>query len=122
MHGEAVVTLTAGTAAAVFGGGVALANIAAGLFFSGPDTALHGNRAIPPARRPGAMRVPGVPGSRSPLSGQADVPAILHTRPLDHADGFIGAGPCLSDVCTQTGDVHDAATAGGAGGADTGRE
>ena len=57
-----LITAAAGTAAAVFGGVIALSGIAAGLFFTTPPTD-RGNLADPPAGQPvTGSKPPAVPG------------------------------------------------------------
>jgi hypothetical protein len=53
MPDETLVTLTTDTAAAVFGGVIALSGIAASLFFKSPDAAARDKPATPPAGQGG---------------------------------------------------------------------
>ena len=81
MGGEAAVTLAVDTAAAVFGGVIALAGIAASLFLDAPDTAGQDGPAIQPARQQGDLRAIGAPGLPS-TSANSRLRAAVKARAL----------------------------------------
>jgi hypothetical protein len=85
MPGETIITLTADTAAAVFGGVIALFGIAASLFFSSPETASQDNLVPPLVRRHSAVsstRPSGMPHFPGSIPGDSRLRAALEARAL----------------------------------------